>query len=178
LFDRRSPILWLDGRGHSKVPLDRAFNAGFCRGWSRQKIGISLLHTGNLLGRLHCSLQALLIQTIRGGSCGLPLEGNANRDHIPLFGNVLMNRVVGKARKCAASTRDDRLDIVGGRKFLNERKDIVSLVGREHGRGETVRVPKACGLIVSSTWPEVFRILLFYVDEAGSVLGARHRLKA
>ena len=89
-----------------------------------------------------------------------------------------MNRVVGKARECAASARDDRLDLVGGRKFLNARKDVLSLIGRDHGRGETVRVPKACGLIVSRTWQEVFRILLFYVHEAGSVLGARHRLKA
>src|SRR5947207_3663559 len=43
-----------------------------------------------------------------------------------------MNRVVGKARKRAASACNDRLNVVGRRKLVNAREDVVNSIWGKH----------------------------------------------
>ena len=78
-----------------------------------QQVGIGLLHPRQSFGRLHHPAQAIVIVLVGGRARRASAERDAHGDVVLLFRHVLMNGVVGEARKRAPSAGDEQLDLVG-----------------------------------------------------------------
>ena len=116
--DALSTVLRSQARGNFEVAVKRPITAiqgrgrHFFRSWHRQQIGIGMLHLRQRFGRLYYATQAVTVVLVCAGARRTVAEGGAHRNVVLLFRDVLMNRIVGKARERAASAGNEQLDLV------------------------------------------------------------------
>ena len=88
----------------------RAFAfAGFSH---RKKIRIRLLNFRDALRRLYRPLQPFIVKTVRGGAGGLAIKRHTDRRCFIHLRHVLVNGVIGKARKREIDRGEDNFDFV------------------------------------------------------------------
>src|SRR5579859_7151475 len=188
LLHSSSAVFWSDTRRCIEMSLHllRSLRLGGRR--NRKQVGIRLLHARDLLGRLDRATKTVVVNSIRGGACGLTVHGHTYGDHVSLFGHVLMDRVIGETSKRAASSGDDGLDFIARRELLNARENVVNTFRRKHRRESVYLVISRFGDFVIATdrfsideitkWNRLPDILNFHVHETDCALGAGYRRHA
>src|SRR4051812_46926217 len=117
------------------------FGRGWGGGWEKRGVG-GLTSRGRCGGFFGARRGVVVVLSVVWGGC-LMIHRHTDRDHVSLFRDVLMDGVVGKARKRTVPSGNNGFYFIGRRKFADAREDVVNAIRREHG--EELRVTKSDG---------------------------------
>src|SRR5216684_1362911 len=91
-----------------------------------------MLHSREALCRPHDLPQTLLIKLVGERPRRPAVKHSPHRDHMILFGHVLMNRIVGKPSQRKPSAREKHFDLIGSREFLDAVEDATCVFFSQH----------------------------------------------
>ena len=86
-----------------------------------------MLYSRQTLRREHHLPQTFLVKFVGESSRRFSPKYSAHRDHVILLGHVLVNSVVGEASQRKMSSREEDLDYIPSREFLNALEDVAGL---------------------------------------------------
>src|SRR5260370_40401075 len=83
----------------------------------RQKIGIGMLYSGQLLRSLDYPPQTLVVKLVGGGPRRAPAKHRTYRNSVIFLRNVLVDCVIGEAGQCKTAAREKNFDLIGTREL-------------------------------------------------------------
>jgi len=86
-----------------------------------------MLHLGQALRRFDYPAQTVIVKLVSGGASGASAKCSPHRDNMVFFCDILMDRVIRKARQCKTPTRKKNLGFVSRREFPDAIEDTGGL---------------------------------------------------
>src|SRR5579863_4803761 len=116
-----------------------------------------MLNFCQVLRGLHDSLETFIVKFVRCRAGGASAKHGSHGDDIVFFRYILMDYVIGEARKGALAAGEKNFDLVGGRVLLDAFEDVGGLVASKHSVSSNQH-------LAFSIWP---RRRLFHKNDAG-----------
>src|SRR5580692_4022454 len=82
--------------------------------------------------RLHHSLQAFVVEFVRGRAGSASAKNGSHGDDVVFFGYILMDYIVGETSKGALSAVEEDFDLIGSRMLLYAFEDVGGLIVSKH----------------------------------------------
>ena len=87
-----------------------------------------MLHLRQSFRRFNHPPQAVVVKLVGGGASRASAKHCAHGDNMVFVLDILMNRVVGKAREGKSAAGEQHFNFVGRREFLDAIEDVSGLV--------------------------------------------------